>query len=190
MLMMDKTVFLEGKQCYLRGLLRSDLQGRYFQWLNDQAVTRFMWNGSFPNSENRMNQFFERVTTSDTDIVLAIVRREGETHIGNIGLHQIEWISRKAELGIIIGEREHQGHGYAAEALHLVLRHAFLRLNLNKVYLRTEEGNESALRAFERAGFKREGLLREECFRDGQHRHTVYMGCLRSDFDARPPGES
>jgi RimJ/RimL family protein N-acetyltransferase len=186
-IMKDTTVFLSGRKCYLRGLLRSDLQTHYFQWLNDQDVTRFMWHGSFPNSESRMEAFFDRVTNSNNDVVLAIVTHDDDVHIGNIGLANIDWMYRKAELGILIGEREHQERGYASEALDLVLRHAFYRLNLNKVYLRTEEGNESALHAFERAGFKREGLLRQECFREGEYRDTVYMGCLRADLDSLEP---
>ncbi len=181
------TAFLSGKLCYLRSLVRSDLASRYFQWLNDQDVTRFMWNGSFPNSERRMEAFFDRVTTSNRDVVLAIVALDGDTHVGNIGIHNIDWMYRKAELGILIGEREHQGRGYASEALELLLHHCFYRLNLNKIYLRTEEGNERALRAFERAGFRREGVLRQECFREGAYRDSIYMGCLRTDFDSRQP---
>ena len=34
--------FLEGDKVYLRGLEKSDLQTNYFQWLNDQEVTRNM----------------------------------------------------------------------------------------------------------------------------------------------------
>jgi RimJ/RimL family protein N-acetyltransferase len=174
--------FLVGKKCYLRGIELSDLKGNYFQWFNDQETTRFMKNGSFPNSEARMKDFFERMTISDKDIVLAIVDKSNNYHIGNIGLHNIDWFYRKAELGIIIGERSYHGKGFAVEAVRLLLEHAFSRLNLHKIYLRTEEENLSAIRAFEKSGFKKEGLIRQECFREGKFTNSVYMGCLADEF--------
>jgi len=95
------------------------------------------------------------MTYSDNDLVLAIISKSDNFHIGNIGLHNIDWFYRKAELGIIIGERNYQGKGLATEAVKLLLKHAFQRLNLHKVYLRTEEENERAIKMFTAAGFKR-----------------------------------
>jgi ribosomal-protein-alanine N-acetyltransferase len=175
--------FLVGKKCYLRGLEKADLTGPYFQWFNDQEVTRHMFHGAFPNSEARMQKFFDHVSTSEKDLVLAIIDKKTNKHVGNIGLHHINWIYRTAELGIIIGEAKTQGKGLGTEALQLILNHGFMRLNLHKVYLLTEEGNIAAVKAFEKAGFKKEGLLREDCFRNGKYANSHYMGCLRKDFE-------
>ena len=38
-----------------------------------------------------------------------------------------------------------------------------------------------AIRAYEKAGFKREGLLREHGFSEGRHVDEVLMGVLRSE---------
>jgi len=55
-----KRPFLIGEKSYLRGLELLDLTGNYFQWFNDQEITRYMKNGSFPNSEARMRSFYEK----------------------------------------------------------------------------------------------------------------------------------
>ncbi|MCB0337467.1 MAG: GNAT family N-acetyltransferase [Bdellovibrionales bacterium] len=176
--------FLVGEKCYLRGLERRDLAGDYFQWFNDQANTRFMSNGTFVNSEARMQQFFEHVTTSKDDLVLAIIDKESNTHIGNIGIHRINWIYRTGELGIILGAVAKQGQGIGGEAVRLILEHSFKRLNLHKIFLITDENNEAALKCFKKNGFKQEGLLRSDCFRAGKYCNSVYMGCLLEDFEA------
>jgi RimJ/RimL family protein N-acetyltransferase len=174
--------FLVGKKVYLRGLDEADLEGRYFQWFNDQDNTRYMYNGAFPNSRAKMRSFFDKVTLGNSDIVLAIVNVGDGVHVGNVGLHNINWVYRCAELGIIIGEKKYQGRGIATEAMRLFLGHAFQRLNLHKVYLLTDANNESAIRAFQKVGFVQEGLLREDCFRNGKFSNSVYMGCLLKDF--------
>lgn len=174
--------FLVGKKCYLRGLKRSDLRGAYARWFNDQEVTRFMFNGTFPNNEVRMQAFFERISQSSDDLVLAIVHKKTDKHIGNIGLHRINWVYRTAELGILIGEPDYRGQNIGTEAIRLILTHGFTRLNLHKVHLMTDCKNTNAVKTFEKSGFKKEGVLRESCFRKGKYEDSFYMGCLAKEF--------
>jgi len=37
-------------------------------------------------------------------------------------------------------------------------------------------------------GFQREGVLREDCYREGRYGSTIAMAMLRSDWDARHVG--
>jgi len=175
--------FLIGKNCYLRGLEETDLRENYFQWFNDQEITRFMRHGSFPNSEIKAKEFFLRISSSENDIVLAIICIEDSKHIGNLGLHNINWLYRTAELGIIIGEKEYHGKSLAKEAMRLLLNHAFYRLNLHRVYLITDSNNKCAINAFEKSGFIKEGLLRQDCFRNGRYVDSIFMGCLLEDYE-------
>ncbi len=182
--------FLIGEKCYLRGLEETDLEGNYFQWFNDQEVTAFMRNGTFPNSAAKARDFFLRMSSSENDIVLAIIGKDDGRHVGNLGLHGINWLYRSAELGIIVGERDCHGKGLATEAMRLLLGHAFNRLNLHRVYLITDIENKAAIRAFEKAGFVREGVLRQDCFRLGRYRDSIYMGCLAEDYERAKTGLS
>lgn len=174
--------FLVGKQVYLRGLQRSDIDGPWFDWFHDQDNTRFMFNGSRPNSRESMEAFYEHAATSKDDLILAICMNEDNRHVGNISLQQVSWFYRRAELGIIVGDRSVQGRGVATEALKLILAHGFNRLNLHKVYLRVEEGNKAARRAFEKAGFVEEGILRDEILHHRAWQNSVYMGVLEDEF--------
>jgi RimJ/RimL family protein N-acetyltransferase len=87
----------------------------------------------------------------------------------------------------MLGEPEEWGKGYGSEATRLVLRYAFETLNLNRVWLHVYEYNERGLRAYEKAGFRREGRLRQEMFRDGRYWDTIVMGILRDEWLAARP---
>lgn len=177
-----RTPFLLGNRIYLRALENSDLEGSYFQWLNDREVTRWMYHGIFPNSHTAMLDFFQSMNNSRSDLVLAIILEESERHIGNIGLHKIHPVFRSAEVGILIGEKDCWGKGVASEAISLIAGHAFTRLNLNRVYAGAALENAGSIKAFEKAGFIREGLSRQAYFCEGQYRDLVHLSILHSEW--------
>lgn len=78
--------FLIGEKVYLRGMEREDLEGNYFQWLNDYEVTRYLSSGKFPNSREAMEEYFTRMQTSGKDVFFAIVEKETGRHVGVPGI--------------------------------------------------------------------------------------------------------
>lgn len=85
----------------------------------------------------------------------------------------------------IFGESSEWGKGYGTEATRLLVQHAFETMNLNRVWLLVYEFNERALRAYERVGFQKEGVLRQEMYRQGRYWNTILMAILREDWEAR-----
>lgn len=177
--------FLIGDRIYLRGLEKDDIRGNYFQWLNDPNVTKWMRHGIFPNSYEAMQAFYEQQVISKTETVLAIVLKEQDRHIGNIGLHSINYVFRSAEIGILIGEADCWGRGYATEAITLLCNHCFTRLNLNRLAAGAVEENIGSIKAFEKAGFTREGIARQAYFCEGQYHDCVNLSLLAGEWLAR-----
>ncbi|WIM05116.1 MAG: GNAT family N-acetyltransferase [Candidatus Nitricoxidivorans perseverans] len=170
--------FLVGEKVYLRGLEETDLDGPYFQWLNDQDSDEFTTHALWPNSRCKMQSFFDKVSDSTRDLVLAIVEKATDRHVGNIGLHEINWIHRKATLAILIGEADSRGKGFGTEAVDLLVAHAFGRLNLHRVELGVRADNMAAIRAYANAGFREEGLFREALLSRGKYFDIVRMARL------------
>ncbi len=115
-------------------------------------------------------RWFEAHLDRKDEIILALEARIGHawTHIGNIGLHKLDWKNRSAGLGIVIGENEHWNKGYGAEAVQVMLRFAFGKLGRHPVELEVFAGNIRALRCYERAGFRLEGTRRHAFHRARQ----------------------
>lgn len=179
-----KHEFLTGQKLYLRGLEKADLAGNMFQWHNDAEVTRYMISGAMPNTPAVLEAEYEQLTASPNDVVLAMVDQATDAHIGNIGLYNIRWLVRAAELRIIIGEKAYWGQGCGLEAIRLMLDYAFQRLNLNKVFLGVNAAHQPALACYQHAGFVWEGVLRQEIFRDGVYYDAVRMSILRGEYQA------
>jgi len=87
-------------------------------------------------------------------------------------------------VGIAIGDKSFWNKGCGTEAMGLLLRHGFDTLNLNRVFLRVHEPNKRAIRAYEKAGFIKEGCLRQAVFKNGSYQDMFIMSVLRSEWEA------
>ncbi|MDP3703812.1 MAG: GNAT family N-acetyltransferase, partial [Candidatus Omnitrophota bacterium] len=115
---------LVGERIYLRRLDARDLTPQYLGWLNDPDVTKYMETGREPMTMEKLRAYWQRFQGSETDLLYAIILRADERHIGNVALNHIQWTSRVADTGLMIGCREFWGKGYAFEAWSLLLDHA------------------------------------------------------------------
>ena len=172
-----------GKRVRLRAIEVGDLS-RFVAWLNDPPVIENLVM-RVPLSLAQETGWFEAMKKRPPEehpMVIEINQPEGWKPIGNIGLHEIDWINRHTELGIFIGEKQHWNQGYGRDAIRLVLRYGFQSLNLNRIYLRVFETNPRGIHSYENAGFKLEGRLREDIFLNGKYRDTLIMSVLRSEW--------
>ncbi len=177
-----KIVFLEGNKLFLRPLEEKVINERYLSWLNDKEVIKYMEAGIFPTTLKELKDFFHKVNKSKTDIMLAIVDKRKNLHIGNIKLGKINWIHRFADLGIMIGEKKYWGKGYGQEACKLLLEYAFNRLNLNKVILGVYANHKPAIKTYQEVGFKIEGRIRKLLNFEGKYVDKIVMGISQSEF--------
>jgi len=125
----------------------------------------------------------ERRAERDNSAGFAIRALDGDKLIGFVNLWIANWASGEAFVGIGIGERAYWGKGYGTDAMRLALRFAFHELNLERVSLEAFAYNTRAIRSYEKAGFRLEGVQREWARRDGQRWDVVSMGVLRGEWE-------
>ena len=82
-----------------------------------------------------------------------------------------------------MGETAYKGKGVAKEASRLILSYGFGKLGLNRIYLFTEVENEDAQKLFERVGFVREGILRNDIISHGKYVDRIVYSILREDWE-------
>ncbi len=172
-----------GERLRLRAVEREDLP-RFVTWLNDPEVRQFLLI-HLPLSMAQEERWFEAMTKAPpAEHVLVIEVHEGDgwKPVGNTSLMDIDWTNRLAEVGIFIGEKAYWSQGYGREAMRLMLKHGFETLNLNRIWLRVYEHNRRGIRAYEHAGFKHEGRLRQGIYKDGRYYDVLLMSVLRSEW--------
>lgn len=173
---------LYGERVRLRGLEREDIP-TFIRWFNDPEVRQYLLMYE-PMSKAKEEQWFETHLAKRDEFLFAIeALMEGEwVHIGNVGLHRIDWKNRTAVFGIVLGEKALWGQGLGTDAARTMLRFAFEELNLHRVELEVFEFNPRAARCYEKAGFQHEGVRRQALFRDGRYHDAHWMGILQEEF--------
>jgi ribosomal-protein-alanine N-acetyltransferase len=167
---------LETDRGYLREVRISDVNEHYYNWLNDWEVIQFLESRFFPNSTESLQKYVESKIGDRDNLFLAIVLRSDNRHIGNIKLGPINWIHRTGDIGVLIGQKDCWGKGYATEAIKLLVDHAFRILNLKKVTASAYDVNRGSIKAFENAGFEIEGVRKEQCYFEGRYVNSVLLG--------------
>ena len=177
-----KNPFLVGETLYLRPIDESDLNENYREWFNDEDVCHYNSHHRFPNYDENMRDYFERVIKSRTNLVLAICDKETDKHIGNIALENIDTLNRNAEFAILVGDRSHWKKGVGKQATTLILRHGFDQLNLYRVSCGAFEENIAIRHIAESLGFKEEGTSRSAIWKNGTFKNIIHFGVLRDEF--------
>lgn len=154
-------------------------------WRNDPAIRDQVLSFRFPVTHVMEAKFVERAIAGEgiDQCVLGIVDRSDEALCGLIYLRDIDWISRNASLGILIGRQDRQGRGLGRRALNLILHHGFRVLNLERIYLYVAQYNRRAIQLYESAGFVHEGRLRSHVALEGSYHDLLVMGLLKSEFE-------
>jgi len=184
-----KNPFLIGEKIYFRPLEREDAP-LLVAWLNDSEVTRTLELFYHPINLRTEEEFLERVYKSEHEVAFGIAVRATDALIGVTGLSQMNFKNRHVVFGIFIGEKSEWGKGYGTEATALITGYAFETLNMNRIWLHVYENNERGIRAYERVGFKREGVLRQHRYHEGRYWDTIVMGILREEWEARKRANS
>lgn len=167
----------------LRAIEKEDLP-RFVAWLNDPEV-RSNLELVNPLSMAQEERWFQGVlerSPSEQPLVIEVLQGETWQPLGNCALFNIEQHDRLAEIGIFVGEKSFWNRGIGTRAMRLLLRHAFLDLNLNRAFLRVYETNPRGVRCYEKAGLKHEGRMRQARFRQGKYIDVLLMAALRDEW--------
>lgn len=170
---------IHGERVTLREYRMEDLS--YIrQWVNDEDITGLL-SGifTFPQTLHDSESFLKMMVEGKTDAKgFVIAEKDTLEYIGQIDLHKIDWLNRSAVLGIVIGRKDRLGQGYGREAIGLLKRFVFERLNLNRLELEVCANNERAYRCYVSCGFKEEGRLRQKVFKNGGYHDLILMSVL------------
>ncbi|MBU0660586.1 GNAT family N-acetyltransferase [Patescibacteria group bacterium] len=155
-----------------------------YKWFNDPEVTQYMFTGQKPITLQQVNNQVKEDLDGENVIMLVFDKKDNKL-IGIVGLYNIHQTARKAEMRIIIGEKEYWGKGYGTEITELITFYGFDRLNLHRIYLGYTSANASAAKAYAKAGYVQEGILKEDIYRNSQYYDSIRMAILRDDYYER-----
>lgn len=178
---------ITGKLVGLRAIEKEDLK-TLRDWRNIPSLRRNFREYRELSLQNQEKWYENLHHTNDVNFMFMIERLTDHSPLGACGLLYTNWLLRAADFSLYIGfEGSYiDRHGYAKEAALLLLEYAFNSLNLNKVWMELYEFDTTKMQLFtEELGFKKDGILRDNCFEDGRYWNSYIISLTRKDLNNR-----
>jgi len=148
-----------------------------YGWINTPELVSL--NAPFkPVSLTQHIEWLSQIKSSKSVVFFMIDHVETGETIGSCQLMNISSFHRSAELQIRIGHSNFYGKGLGTDAIRQLVCYGFTSLNLHRISLHVFSTNLRAIRAYEKNGFVREGLLREAAYINQEWVDVVLMGLL------------
>jgi len=140
--------------------------------------------GSVPHTREEVTSFFLRCV-DDPDRRDLLILSPGGAVLGESVINEIDWRARSANFRICIFGTAGRDRGLGSWAVALTRDYAFAELGLHRLELDVFSINPRAERVYERAGFRREGVLHDAILLpDGTYCDDVLMAILEDEWRA------
>ena len=152
---------------------------------HDERIWRYMLY-AYPEDEEKMLAWVRDILArqaAGADLAFAVIHRESGRAIGATRYLEIRPPHRSLEVGGTWYATEFQRTAVNSECKYLLLKHAFEVLGCIRVQFKADARNLRSIRAIERIGAMREGVLRKHyILQDGGYRDSVYFSILDREW--------
>ncbi|KZE36408.1 acetyltransferase [Bhargavaea cecembensis] len=171
---------LDTERLRLREITQADAGG-LFACFSDDRVTRFYGQETVHTIEQAeaFVDFFANSYKDKRGIRWGIEVKEHPGIIGTIGFNAWSPKHKRAEIGYEILP-EHWRKGYTFEAVTKVIQYGFDELGLTRIGAVVFLDNEASNQLLSKAGFQREGILREYMYQNGKAYDTYVYSILKN----------
>jgi RimJ/RimL family protein N-acetyltransferase len=175
-----KNPFIVGDKVYLRAVEPEDAV--LLMRCNNQPEVQTTFFIAFPTNIYRQQQDIQHLYDRQDYIPFVICAREKDKPVGITAFHRLDLVSRAAVFSIRIADEADWGKGYGSEVTKLMVEYGFEKLNLNRIHLHVFTGNGRGIKAYEKAGFVREGTLRQAMYHNDEYCDFLVMSILRKEY--------
>ena len=175
----------EGRLVRLRGVEPEDWE-TLFAWNQDTESERSLYFIPFPTSKEEVRQWVAKMSLQrgEDDRFFFIIETLAREVVGSISTSSCDRRNGTFSYGLGIA-RAHQRHGYASEAVMLLLNYFFRELRYQKATAHVYSFNEPSIRLHERLCFVREGQLRRMIYTDGRSFDDMVFGMTAEELTER-----
>jgi UDP-4-amino-4,6-dideoxy-N-acetyl-beta-L-altrosamine N-acetyltransferase len=169
---------MAGPQVLLRDVTPAD-RDRLRVWRNQPDVAQWMYTDAQISEADHARWF--AAALSDPARRYWIIELDGEP-VGLANLADISPVNRRCAWAYYLASPAVRGKGVGAYVEYWVIEHVFGALGLSRLWCEVLVENESVWKLHESFGFRREALLRQHVWKNGQPRDVVGLGLLADDW--------
>ncbi len=168
----------------LRAIEKEDFE-LLFHLINASEIEDMTGGWCFPVSRMAQKHWIETFQNSNENVKLMIELTNHKT-IGMIMLTGIDWKNRHALLEYKMSAPvEDRIKGDMLDAVTGMLKYAFEELGLHCITAVILEENKFSLKLCKRAGFTKEGILRDRVYKKGTYKNQIVLSLLKDEFYKR-----
>lgn len=173
---------VRGKKIELRSIERNDLD-LIHEWANSSELWKNLGGWHFPYSKDSTEQWIRKLNENDMNNYTFAIDAEGAGIVGTANLVNIDWKNRNAFHGMMLGEKESRGKGYAKDAVMTIMRFAFDELGLQRLDGDMIAYNKRSIKFYtEGCGWSIEGVKKDWFYRSGEFHDKVVVGITKSEY--------
>jgi len=178
---LDTPPSLIGEDIYFRSATDKDIANTYHWFL--QCEPQFQTCRAHPFlSSLEAAEAYRKKEKSPDEQKFVLIRIKDKTPVGVINFFNLNNLNRSVEFGLMI-DPEEQKKGYATEAVRILCNYMFNYRGLNKIYAQTAWFNKAAVNLLKKTGFKRDAVLRQHYFHNGEFYDGYIYSILRFEFE-------
>lgn len=152
------------------------------KWGNDPEIQNWLGGWHFPTNTNDIQKWQVSLSVNSLNQRFSIYTDELGL-IGTANLVDIDWKNRNAFHGMLLGDKEIRGKGYAVDTVMAIMRYAFEELGFNRLDGSIIEYNIASIKMYiGKCGWKEEGRQRNWYFRKNQYWDRILVGITKEDY--------
>lgn len=168
---------------HLDKFTNSDFE-RFISWIDNESFM-YQFAGpifTFPLTISQLENYVSDINRK----VFRVINQTTKKVIGHGEINRIDNKNNNARLcRILIADENDRNKGFGTMIIDELLKIGFGELGLHRIDLGVFEFNKSAIKCYEKSGFKIEGLLRESFVIDNDFKSVYNMSILREEWNLK-----
>ncbi len=148
----NNSILIKTDRFLLKSLRVKNVKKDYINWIRYENKRFIEYNPPKLNI-NILKKYVSKKINKKNCIFLGIFTRN-KKHIGNLKFEPINFKSKYAVMGILIGDKKWKGKGAGFEVLKSSFNYLYLNYKITKIYLGVEKKNLAAIGLYKKLGFK------------------------------------
>ncbi|MCB0744717.1 MAG: GNAT family N-acetyltransferase [Ignavibacteriae bacterium] len=161
---------------------KSVLTDRIMSWFDNPDLMRYYTNSKRKITKEILINSIELGKKNEDNYTFFIVYSQTDTIIGTIKLGPINKIHKISDLVTLIGERGDYGKGIGTEAIELGNKLAFDVYDIRKLFGGMYASNIASIKAYTRAGWIVEGILKSHYLNNNKSEDRILVGCFNPKY--------
>ena len=171
---------MKGRKVEIRGIREEDLP-LLLDMINDPVINNMTVGESKKVSMQEQEAWFERYLQSGANNRF-IIENKDDGAVGTIIITDIDEVNRSCGLAIKLSEGRISSPGVGIDAFMVMLRYCFEDLKMHRVTANAIDYNKASLNLQSRCGMKREGVLRQAAFKNGEFHDVIITSMLDTEY--------